>query len=944
MTVRDLLQRRGVPTDAIRDRAIDRVTAASDASHYLLTPQALVLADGEADVARVLAACAAEGLPVTFRAGGTSLSGQAGTDGVLLDVRRGFRGIEVLDGGARVRVAPGTTVRAVNDALRPHGTALGPDPASEGACTIGGVVANNSSGMSCGVAGTSYHTLDSLRVVLPSGTVVDTAEADADARLRHDEPALHAGLLRLRDRVRGDAEMRAEVERQFSIKNTMGYAVNAFLDHEEPAQILTHLVVGSEGTLAFVASATYRTVPVRPYAATGLLVVDELARATDALPALVGSGAAALELLDTRSLLVAAGDARATPGLAALDLDRQAALLVEYQAGSADELAALVEAGRPVLASGVGGDPLTLDPALRGDLWHVRKGLYAAVAGARRSGTTALLEDVAVPVADLTATCTDLERVFAAYGYDDAVVFGHAKDGNIHFMVTEDLGSAAGESRYERFTDDMVDVVLGHGGTLKAEHGTGRVMAAFVRRQYGDDLYDVMREVKRLCDPAGVLNPGVLLTDDDRAHVRDLKSVPQVEEEVDRCVECGFCEPVCPSRDLTLTPRQRIVARRAEAALRAAGDADSLAEADAIAADYDYAGVQTCAADSMCQTACPVSIDTGQLVRRLRSEDHGRVAQAAGRTAARHWGGATRAASVGLTLAKKAPGLTERASRAGRAVLGADTVPHWTDDLPAGGRRTASGPGEPADGSLAAVLVPSCTGTMFGSEGGSAHAAFLALCERAGVQVAQPAASGLCCGMPWSSKGLTDGAGVMADRLDEALRPLVGAGPAGPSVPVLTDAASCSEGLAKSLTGRGYDVQDAVAFVARVVLPRLGPAPVADRLALHPTCASTRAGHDGDLRALAAAVAREVFVPPSWGCCAFAGDRGMLHPELTASATAAQAAEVRAYGADAHASCNRTCELGMSRATGATYEHVLVLLERATRPAPTSHPPEQERP
>lgn len=918
MSVASLLIGRGVDATSVRDRPLDLVAAAADASHYLLTPRAVVVARDEAAVARVLAACAAEALPVTFRAGGTSLSGQAGTDGVLLDVRQGFRGVEVLDDGARVRVAPGTTVRSVNTALRSYGRMLGPDPASESTCTIGGVVANNSSGMSCGTVGNAYHTLDTLRLVLPSGTVVDTALHDADAQLAHDEPALHRGLLRLRDGVRGDGAMRAEVERLFSIKNTMGYGVNAFLDHDSPAELLAHLVVGSEGTLAFVSSATFRTLPVRPHVATGLLVLPDLGAATDVLPDLVSSGASAIELLDTRSLQVAARDPRALPVLRELDLVAQAALLVEYQDESAGGLEALVAGAAPLL----NGVRPTSDAALRADLWHIRKGLYASVAGARRRGTTALLEDVAVPVAALTDACVALDKVFAAHRYDagDTVVFGHAKDGNIHFMVTEDLGSKAGVTRYAAFTEDMVDVVLAHGGTLKAEHGTGRVMAPYVERQYGAALYGVMREVKALCDPATVLNPGVVLTDDPDAHLRHLKTVTPIEPEADRCVECGFCEPVCPSRDLTLTPRQRIVARRAETALRVSGDHS---RADAIAADYSYDGLQTCAADGMCQTVCPVGIDTGSLVRRLRSSEQGRFAQAGGRSAARHWADVTTAAARGLSAARAAPRVTGAVSRLGRRVFGDDVVPLWSSDLPGGGsvRRPLTA------ASAEIVLVPSCTGTMFGGDA-SATESFLALCGRAGLRVTVPdEVASLCCGMPWSSKGLSDGAAVMATKVREVLTLVSRNG----SLPVISDAASCSEGLAKSLPDAPFAVEDAVPFTARVLLPRLSPRRVVGRLALHPTCSSTRSGANDALHALAAAVADEVFVPPSWGCCAFAGDRGLLHPELTASATARQSAEVREYAADAHASCNRTCELGMSRAVGAPYRHVLTFLEEATR-------------
>jgi D-lactate dehydrogenase len=916
VTVADRLVRRGLDPASIRGRTIDLAAHAADASHYLLTPQAVVLAGGEAAVSRALAACSVEGLPVTFRSGGTSLSGQAGGAGVLVDVRRGFRGIEILDDGARVRVAPGTTVRVVNAALLRHGRMLGPDPASEAACTVGGIVANNSSGMSCGTEANPYHTLDALRLILPTGTVVDTSTADADARLAYDEPALHSGLLRLRDTVRADGKMCSEIRRLFAIKNTMGYNVNAFLDYDSPAQILAHLVVGSEGTLAFIASATFRTLPLRPHAATSLLILPDLASATAVLPELVASGPSAIELLDTRSLQVAARHPRAVGPLTELDLDQQAALIIEYQAENATDLESLVAAAAPLL----GGINPTSDPSVRSDLWHIRKGLYASVAGARRVGTTALLEDVAVPVASLTDACTELARVFTKYGYDDAVTFGHAKDGNIHFMITEDLGSESGVRRYADFTEDMVDVVLDHGGTLKAEHGTGRVMAPFVERQYGPHLYEVMRGVKSLVDPSAVLNPGVVITDDSRAHLRNLKNVTTIEPEVDRCVECGFCEPVCPSRDLTLTPRQRIVARRAEAQLRAAGE---VATADALAADYAYDGVATCAADAMCQTACPVGIDTGALVRHLRLESHGRVAQAAGRAAAQHWATATGIAARGLSAAHGAPRIASTASSLGRRLLGDELVPLWSRDLPVGGPRRRGIQQPNTD----VVLMPSCTGRIFGGVESSADA-FLALCDRAGIHVAIPDnIASLCCGMPWSSKGLNDGAAAMSSKLETALNEASRGG----TVPVVCDAASCSEGMLKSLPAGTFTTEDAIPFVARVILPRLQPRKIIDRLALHPTCSSTRSGTNGALHALATAVANEVFIPLTWSCCGFAGDRGLLHPELTTSATLAQAEEVRAYGADAHASCNRTCELGMTRATGSTYRHVLTLLEKATR-------------
>ncbi|PRZ06893.1 D-lactate dehydrogenase [Isoptericola sp. CG 20/1183] len=937
--------------DRVHARAIDRHARARDASHYLLVPQVAAVAEDAGAVARALGVASRHGTPVTFRSGGTSLSGQASGSGLLLDTRRGFRRVEVLDAGARVRVQPGATVRAVNARLAPFGRALGPDPASEAACTIGGVIANNSSGMAAGVEHNSYRTLESLTVVLASGTVVDTAAPGARDRLRSAEPGLVAALERLRDRVRADPASVAEIRERFAMKNTMGYSLDAFCDFTDPLDLLVHLLVGSEGTLGFVAEAVFRTVSVQPCAATGLLVLDSVERAAAALPALVGTGAAALELMDATSLRVARRDPGAPAAVRGFDIDQHAAILLEYRADDESSLADRVAAAGVVLDALPAVVPveLTRVPAERAALWSVRKGLYAAVAGARPPGTTALLEDVVVPVERLADTCRELAALLSAHGYVDPVIFGHAKDGNLHFMVTEEIGDATDPAALDRlaaFTEDLVTLVLRQGGNLKAEHGTGRAMAPFVERQYSAGLVAVLREVKRAFDPAGILNPGVVLTDDPRAHLADLKPVDHVDAEVDRCVECGYCEPVCPSRDLTLTPRQRIVVRRAQARAAAEGDEALAAE---LAEQFRYDGVDTCAADGMCATACPVRIDTGALVKRLRAEDRGGVGRRAWRTAAAHWDTVTAAAGTGLDAAARVPAPAVQApNRAARSLLGDDVVPLWSPDLPGGGRGrsgTRGGTGVPGD--VAGVFLPSCQGAMFapGEPGGDGvQAATAALCEAAGVGLVVPAGlDGLCCGTPWSSKGYADGHAVMAERVLAAVDAARAAARerTGADVPVVVDASSCSEGVAAIMAAaraagdpRAADVVDALSFVVRQVLPRLT---VDDgrrvaSVTLHPTCSSVKAGTDGDLHTLARAVARTVHVPVDWACCGFAGDRGMLHPELTAAATAAEAAEVVQLAAAEHASSNRACEIAMTRATGRTYRHLLEVAAQVVGP------------
>lgn len=916
---------------AVSTSAFDRAVSAVDASHYLLTPRAVVTPTDAAEVARLFAWASASGETLTFRSGGTSLSGQGVSGGIQVDTRRHFRSIEVLDDGMRVRVGPGATVRQVNARLLRHGRKLGPDPASEIACTIGGVVANNSSGMACGVAQNTYQTLASAVIVLPSGTIIDSGTPDADRLLREAEPELFALLGGLRARVAADSTLTAEIARQFRIKNTMGYSLNAISDHETPVEILAHLMVGSEGTLGFIAEATFNTVPLHPHAATALLVFDSLRDATGRLVEIIATGPATVELMDASSLRAARLDPASRSALPAFEIVGHCALLVEYQAATPEELDLLSAAA----AAAFRGMPLrteavpSSDAALRADLWHVRKGLYATIAGSRPSGTTALLEDIAVPVERLSDTCAGLTELFRRHGYGDAVIFGHAKDGNVHFLLTEDFGEEAGLERYRAFTENMVDLILAAGGSLKAEHGTGRIMAPFVARQYGPELYGMMREIKAAFDPAGILSPDTILTDDPVLHLRHLKSTPTVESEVDRCVDCGYCEPVCPSKDLTTTPRQRIAARRAIADAARHGDT---ALAHKLIRAQEHQVIDTCAVDGMCQTACPVRINTGDLVRRLRSETVGFVERGVWNTAARDWGRATVAASRTLSVASRLPApMTRIPNTIARGMIGADVLPLWSPDLPGGGaRRTAGSLADPAD----AVHFPACVGAMFGSaEGGPGVAvAFASLAAKAGLRLARPEQIGaLCCGTPWKSKGILDGYHDMATSSVEALWRASDHG----RLPVVCDTSSCTEGLVQAVADRAeyqsLHIRDAVGFTVEHILPRLEVVDRLDSVVVHPTCSSTRAGANADLLVLAGALSDAVTVPDDWNCCAFAGDRGMLHPELTSSATRHEAREVVADTFDAYVSCNRTCEIAMTRATGRPYHHILEILDRSAR-------------
>jgi len=881
-------------------RTTDILSYSHDASHYLLKPKAIYTPETKEQLAEIFALATELGIGVTFRSGGTSLSGQATSDGFLVDTRKNFRGIKVGNQGEQVSVSPGATVRAVNTSLARFKRKLGPDPASEVACTIGGVVANNSSGMCCGTEQNSYRTIASLVLVLPNGLVIDTGTADADEILKSKAPAIHAGLISIRDRIRNNSDSVALIERLFSIKNTMGYGINSFLDFDSPVKILEHLIVGSEGTLAFVAEATFNTVPAYSHLATGLLIFESLADATGSLPELVKAGFAAIELMDATSLRVAQRDPEATAELKAIKVVNHAALLVEFQEATAAELTSKVSAVTPLFSALPLSQPAQLasDPVTRNQIWHIRKGLYAAVAGNRPSGTTALLEDIAVPVAELLTTCEELIALLIKHGYTDSVIFGHARDGNIHFLINEEFENPVKMQRYKLFTEEMVELVLAHGGTLKAEHGTGRMMAPFVLRQYGDELYEVMWDIKRLIDPAAILNPGIILSENLETHHENLKVFPKIQKVADNCVECGYCEPICPSKDLTLTPRKRIVLQRELVLAKAAGNAPLVRE---IEKEFAYDGTDTCAVDGMCATTCPLSINTGSLVRELREEKAFPIAKTAWKLAASNWSLFTQAAGSALKIANLVPGLNR---------------------YPTGGTVRKGAPIADFD----AIFFPSCTATLFGTS--DSTGALITLAKRAGIKLSIPnGIESLCCGTPWKSKGYSEGYEVMSNSVTAALAKVAN----GQQVSIVTDAASCSHGLTELLTQHSnLQVIDSVEFTEKYILPKLSVRKVKS-VAVHPTCSTTALGISGSLNNLAKAIADEVFIPENWGCCAYAGDRGMTFPELTASATSLQASEIKQREDAYFISANRTCEIGMSKATGKSYRHVIEVLEEVSR-------------
>jgi D-lactate dehydrogenase len=642
-----------LPESRVDTTTITLTVNARDGGFYEYRPKAVVRVTNEGEVRALLGVARDRRVPITFRAGGTSLAGQTVGEGIIADISHAFTGIEVLDGGARVKAQPGPTAEMVNRALRRYGRKIGPDPASIRAARIGGIISNNSGGMITGVKLNSYHTMDSIRFVLADGSVWDTATEDENERFARERPDLARGLADLRDEARADADFVALINKKFSIKCVTGYGINALVDFDDPLTILAHLLVGSEGTLGFISHVVLNTVPLDAERSASLLLFESLVAMANSIPTVEGTGPNAVEFLDDASMQAVSG-IDGLPELIRTHPRGSAAPLVDYKRATQDAVHTAVAAALGELRALPGlimMSDFSTTPESHARLWRVREDRFAIVGGARTPGTTVLLEDVAVPLEEFANLLTGLEVLFVKHGYTNpgqGVQFGHASAGNAHFVLTADFTEQREIDRFIAFTEDCVALVADElNGSLKAEHGTGRAMAPFVSREWGDKAYSLMTRIKNLVDPDDLLNPGVLINHDPDIGSKNIKRTPPVSPRIDKCIECGFCEHVCPSRLVTLTPRGRIQASRKHAELLTKGDDLG---AEELWHQYQHEGVDTCAADGMCATQCPVGINGADYTAELRTERNNRVETSLGSVLARRFADVERIARGGLTM------------------------------------------------------------------------------------------------------------------------------------------------------------------------------------------------------------------------------------------------------------------------------------------------------
>lgn len=920
-----------VPAERIITDPLRLLAYGTDASFYRLIPKIVINVESEGEVARILRLAHKDGIDVTFRAAGTSLSGQAVTDSVLLRLGEGWLGCRIYDNARRIDLEPGIIGAHANRSLAPFGKKIGPDPASIDSCKIGGILANNASGMCCGVAENSYKTLEELRLVFADGTILDTGDDASRRAFREKHPEIIGGLEDLRRQVMAAPELEARIRHKFKIKNTTGYSLNALVDFEDPFDILKHLIVGSEGTLAFVSRVTYRTVVEHAHKASALMLFPDIRTACEATIILKKQPVAAVELMDRPALRSVQDKDGMPPYLKELS-DTAAALLVETRA----EDKATLDAQIATIKAALSGVPMVRDieftpvPQEFAKLWNIRKGLFPAVGSVRATGTTVIIEDVAFPIERLADATLELQGLLEKYGYSEAIIFGHALEGNLHFVFTQDFGDPKEIERYSNLMDDVTAMVVDrYDGSLKAEHGTGRNMAPFVEMEWGKDAYRLMQDIKRIFDPKGLLNPGVILNPDPKAHLKDLKPLPAAHELVDKCIECGFCEPICPSKHITLTPRQRITSWREIQRLR--NIPEKSAELAKLLKAYGYQGDGTCATDGLCGTRCPVGIDTGKMTKALRAEHAtGRQKKAADWVGG-HFEGVARTVSGVLTTvdAVHAVAGTRFMDASSEALHRASLkrIPRWNAQMPKGLGRIKALPVDESN-PLKVVYFPSCIARNMGPARGEKIAPLpevtVRLLRKAGYEVIFPKGmGGLCCGQAFESKGFVAQADAKSAQLEEALLEATRGG----ELPVLCDTSPCLKRMQEVLDPR-LKLYDPAVFVLEFLQDKLSFVRKDKRVALHVTCTSRKMGLEGKLLELAGKCAAKVVVPEDVFCCGFAGDKGFSVPELNASALKTLADKVQ--DCTEGYSTSRTCEVGLALHGKIPYRSILYLVDECT--------------
>ncbi|RAX56756.1 lactate dehydrogenase [Helicobacter monodelphidis] len=924
-----------------------------DASCYRYIPKVVVRAESEEEVAFLLRLAYQLNLPITFRGAGTSLSGQACGEGVLVLVS--YAKIDILEQGRYIRCDCGVIGCEANEALKPYGRKIGPDPATINSAFIGGIVSNNSSGMCCGVKQNSYQTLHSLRVILFDGSVVDTADEKSWQEFLNNHSQLVEEIQNLRQQIIDDTELRERICHKFSIKNTTGYSLNALVDFSETKDIFNHLFVGAEGTLGFVSSVCYESVVDYAYKACALLFFDNILEATEAISLFADNDdkITAAEIMDYACLCSVQYLDGLPPEIHEIS-EGNCALLIQLEENSQEELESNISFLTPKIQAlkTLFEVRFSLDAKEQESWWKIRKGILPIAAGNRPLGSTVITEDICFQIQDFTQGIARITELFTQYQFE-GIIFGHALSGNVHFIITPNLSDEKQLQCFSGFMEALAELMHTFGGSIKAEHGTGRMVAPFVALEWGEKAYSIHQKIKKIFDFKGLINKDVIISDDPQIHLKNLKPATlhqdEIMEFIGSCMECGFCEKHCPSKNFTLTPRQRITMYREIVRLESCVNLtqDEQKALQELKAAQRYLSIETCATCSACANLCPLSIDTAKIASHIhkQSEDS-RIAT----SIAKHLSFTSGVLKIGLKTATFA-----------QNILGSKRVYRWSVKLNKALKTPICFPQMPknnvyflknrGDSSQKVVYFSSCLNRLFApppfaQDQRSIQEVFESLCLKANFQVIYPQnLESLCC-----SKAFKDYPNTSLKVAKASFESLKIASEYG-KIPIVCDHSACSLELLEKMVffsqAAGFKLQvlDMPIFVKEFLLPHLQIVPQQESVAIYAPCATRHyriqaiPKEQGGKRDAQAAILElgalcsytEPVVHYDTKCCGFSGNKGFLLPELNKNALKNFKDFYAQKGLKSGYSSSSTCEIGLCEHTNFAWQHIIYLVDRCAK-------------
>lgn len=869
----------------VRGDTATRELYAVDASLYRRLPVGALRAARADDLHSAVAICAEHAVPLTMRGAGTSLAGQSVGTGLVVDTSA-LRGIEIRKEERIAVVEPGVVLDDLNRAAAAYGLAFGPDVATSSRATLGGMIGNNSAGARSVVYGLTADAVQGMDVVLADGTRASLTRGGSVPRLLQD--------------ARGVATMSGFPA---LLRRVSGYALDSIAgdDPDWP-----RLFCGSEGTLGVMTRAHVRLVEPPAERALALLPYASVHAALSAVPDILHTGPSAIELMDAE-LLDPGNRAPAERALLGIVGRAPAMLVVEYSGAIGQAVAA---------ARRLAGAEVIADAAGQAAVWRIRRTSISRALRVEGDGKPIpFIEDPAVPPDQLAPFADEVRRVLADEGMADAIWYGHASVGCLHIRPLLDLRQPEAVARMRRVAEQVADIVVAHGGSLSGEHGDGRLRGELLPRMYDAEMMDRFTALKRMLDPQGILNPGVIVNPDPLDSGLRIEAsgprrgIPSVipfartggfQRAVEACNGNGQCrradEVMCPSYQALADERHSTRGRAV--LLRAAVEGrlpDGLAD-DGLAEALDL-----CLSCKACATECPASVDMSRLKAEAMATRHAVVTPPLSVTAAAHAHDLLAAGSRGSAVARRITALASR--RMGRPLP--VPVREWRPPGP-------TGRGRPLD-----LFADTFTRFLHPEVGDAAVRVLAGGGARVDVRVDG------CCGRPALSQGFPDLAVKQARRLLDGLAPHAMAGR-----PLVVLEPSCWSMLVDDLPQLlPHDPRAAwvseVAVSFEQAVGDLGIAVPATGATVHRHCHSCALGDDAAVPA-----AGPDAVATDAGCCGMAGAFGYLHPDVSRTIGEHRLAPAVRAAAGPVVAAGTSCRAQIADLTGTEAVHPAVHLDR----------------